>query len=48
MLPMYWHPRRYSPLAQGVRAGNLAVVFQAGSNLFKEFQPDLKRLIAKR
>jgi hypothetical protein len=48
MLPMYWHPRRYSPLAHGVRAGNMGVTFQAGSNLFKEFQPDLKRLIAKR
>ena len=48
MLPMYWHPRRYSPLAQGVRAGNFGVMFQAGSNLLKEFQPDLKRLLAKR
>jgi hypothetical protein len=48
MLPMYWHPRRYSPLGQGVRAGNFAVVFQAVSNIAKEFQPDLKRLISKK
>ena len=47
MIPMYWHPSRYSPLAQGVRAGNFGVMFQTGSNLFKEFQPDLKRLLRK-
>jgi hypothetical protein len=48
MLPMYWHPRRYSPTAQGVRAGNFGVMFQAGSNLFKEFQPDIKKLLARK
>jgi len=48
MLPMYWHPRRYSPLGQGVRAGNFGLVFQAASNVAKEFQPDLKRLISKK
>lgn len=48
MLPMYWHPRRYSPTAQGVRAGNFGVMFQAGSNLFKEFQPEIKKLLARK
>ncbi len=48
MLPMYWHPRRYSPLDQGVKAGDFGLMFQTGSNLFKEFQPDLKRLLSKK
>jgi hypothetical protein len=48
MLPMFWHPRGYSPLAQGVREGNFGVMFQAGNNLIKEFRPDLERLFAKK
>jgi hypothetical protein len=47
MLPMYWHPRHYSPWNQGVRAGNFGVMFHAGSNLIQEFQPDLKRLFSR-
>lgn len=48
MLPMFWHPRGYSPMAQGVRAGNFGVMFQAGTNLFKEFRPDLARLFTRK
>ena len=48
MLPMFWHPRGYSPLGQGVRAGNFGVMFQAGNNLIKEFRPDVQRLFAKK
>jgi hypothetical protein len=48
MLPMFWHPRGYSPLGQGVRAGNFGVMFQAGNNLLKEFRPDIQRLFAKK
>jgi hypothetical protein len=48
MLPMYWHPHRFSPTAQGVRAGNFGVMFQAGSNILKEFEPDMKRLFKKK
>jgi hypothetical protein len=48
MLPMFWHPRGYSPLAQGVRAGDFGVMFQAGNNLIKEFRPDIQRLFAKK
>jgi hypothetical protein len=48
MLPMFWHPGGYSPLAQGVRAGNFGVMFQAGNNLIKEFRPDIQRLFAKK
>jgi hypothetical protein len=35
-------------LAQGVRAGNFGVMFQAGNNLFKEFRLDIQRLFAKK
>ena len=48
MIPMYWHPHRFSPTAQGVRAANFGVMFQAGSNLLKEFEPDVKRLFTKK
>jgi len=48
MLPMFWHPRGYSPMAQGVRAGDFGVMFQAGNNLIKEFRPDIERLFAKK
>jgi hypothetical protein len=48
MLPMYWHPRGYSPLGQGVREGNFGVMFQAGSNLLKEFRPDIEHLFSKK
>jgi hypothetical protein len=48
MLPMFWHPRGYSPLAQGVREGNFGVMFQAGNNLIKEFRPDIERLFVKK
>ena len=48
MIPMFWHPRGYSPMAQGVRAGDFGVMFQAGNNLIKEFRPDITRLLAKK
>jgi hypothetical protein len=48
MLPMFWHPRGYSPLHQGVQEGNFGVMFQAGNNLFKEFRPDIVRLFVKK
>ncbi len=48
MLPMYWRPRFYSPLNQGVKAGNFGLMFQTGSNLLKEFEPDLKRLFSRK
>jgi len=31
-----------------VRAGDFGVMFQAGSNLLKEFESDLKRLVQKK
>jgi hypothetical protein len=48
MLPMFWHPRGYSPLHQGVQTGNFGVMFEAGTNLMKEFRPDITHLFAKK
>ena len=47
MLSTYWHPRP-SPMGAGVRAGNFGVIVQAGTNLFKEFEPDVKRLLSRK
>jgi hypothetical protein len=48
MIPMLWHPRGYSPFGQGLRTGNFGVMFTAGTNVLKEFRPDLQRLFAKK
>jgi len=45
MLATYWHPRRYTPVGRGIRAGNFGMGFQAAGNLAKEFGPDLKHLV---
>jgi hypothetical protein len=42
-----WHPHHYGPLTQGFRAGNFGVGAQAVGNLFREFGPDLRRLIRR-
>ncbi len=48
MIPELWHPRGYSPLHQGVQAGNFGVMFQAANNLVREFRPDVMHLFAKK
>jgi hypothetical protein len=48
MLPMYWHPHGYSALHQGIQEGNFGVMFQAGTNLIKEFRPDIEHLFPKK
>jgi hypothetical protein len=48
MIPMFWHPRGYTPLGQGLRAGDFGVMFQAGNNLLKEFRPDIQHLFTKK
>ncbi len=35
-------------MGAGVRAGNFGVIVQTGTNLFKEFEPDLKRLLSRK
>jgi hypothetical protein len=47
MIATAWHPRRCGALTQGFRAGSLGVGAQAVGNLFREFGPDLKRLLHK-
>ena len=47
MLATYWHPRP-SPLGVGVRAGNFGLIVQTGTNLFKEFSPDVKRIFSRK
>jgi hypothetical protein len=48
MIPELWHPRGYSPLHQGIQAGNFGVMFEAASNLVKEFRPDIVHAFAKK
>jgi hypothetical protein len=45
MASSLWNPNRHGAFKQGVRAGTFGIGMQAGSNLFKEFGPDLKRAI---
>jgi hypothetical protein len=48
MAASLWTPRNPhhgSAFSQGVRAGTFGIGMQAGSNMFKEFGPDLKRAI---
>jgi hypothetical protein len=47
MLSTYWRPHP-SPTGAGVRAGNFGVVVETGTNLFKEFAPDLKRVFTRK
>jgi hypothetical protein len=48
MLMMYWYPRGYDPLTNGVRNGNIAVGVTAGIYLIKEFSPELKKTFHRR
>jgi hypothetical protein len=48
MIPELWHPSGYSPLHQGVQAGNFGVMFQAANNLIREFRPDIMHVFAKK
>ena len=45
MVSSLWHPNRFNPFTQGVHAGTFGIAVQAGSNLFKEFGPDLKHAV---
>ena len=48
MLAMYWYPRGYGPLTNGVRNGNIAVGVASGIYLIKEFSPELKKVFHRR
>jgi hypothetical protein len=45
MASSLWNPNRHGAFRMGVRAGTFGIGMQAGSNLFKEFGPDIKRAI---
>lgn len=44
MLVMYWYPRGYDPLTNGVRNGNIAMGVTTGVYCIKEFSPELKKI----
>lgn len=48
ILMMYWYPRGYDPLTNGVRNGNIAVGVTAGIYLIKEFSPELRKAFHRR
>lgn len=48
MVARAWYPRDEHPGRDAARFAAMAVVGQAGANLFKEFAPELKRLIPRR
>jgi hypothetical protein len=48
MIARAWYPRNEGPGRDAARFAAMAVVGQAGANVFKEFAPDLKRLIPGR
>ena len=43
-----WYPRSDGPGRDAAQLATLTVVGQAGANLFREFAPDLKRLILRK
>ena len=48
MVMMYWYPRGYDPLTNGVRNGNIAVGVTTGIYLIREFSPELKKIFHPR
>jgi hypothetical protein len=48
MIARAWYPPDEGPGRDAARFAAMAVVGQAGANVFKEFAPELKRLIPKR
>ena len=45
MISMAWYPSRYSALHDGVRIGNQQMGVAVGTNVIREFGPELKRLV---
>jgi hypothetical protein len=48
MVATAWYPPSYRPGREGVRVASLTIVAQAGANVFREFAPELKRLVPGR
>lgn len=47
MLARTWYPRTDGPGREAVRVASLTIVAQAGTNVFREFAPELKRLVPR-
>jgi hypothetical protein len=43
-----WYPRKEGPGRDAARLAAMTIVGQAGANLFREFTPDLKRLVLRK
>jgi hypothetical protein len=43
MIVTTWYPKHYDPLVQGVQMGHQQLGFVVGTNLIREFSPELKR-----
>jgi hypothetical protein len=48
MIARAWYPRNDGPGRDAAQLAALTVVGQAGANLFREFAPDLKRLLRRK
>jgi hypothetical protein len=43
-----WYPPSYRADREAVRVASLSIVAQAGANVFREFAPELKRMVPRR
>jgi len=48
MIARSWYPRNEGPGRDAARVAAMSVVGQAGANVFREFAPDLKRLVSRK
>jgi len=48
MIASSWYPRDEGPGRDAARVAVMTVVGQAGANVFREFAPDLKRLVTRK
>lgn len=48
MIARSWYPRDEGPGRDAARVAVMTVVGQAGANVFREFAPDLKRLVTRK
>jgi hypothetical protein len=48
MIARAWYPRRDGPGGDAARLAAMTIVGDAGANLFREFAPDLKRIVRRK
>ncbi len=44
MIPMAWYPNRYSAAGDGFRLGTMSFAFSTGTNIIREFWPQIRTL----